>query len=94
MQIIKYNLIQKINSGTLEAPVWDESKGAAVTMPYSEANLEIAKKEAYNGEYTIEDDGNPDPESSQTLESRVDTLELDSAETKEALEMILSGVTE
>lgn len=25
-------------------------------MTYSEANLEIVKKEAYNGEYTIEDD--------------------------------------
>lgn len=29
---------------------------------YSEANEEIAKREAYNGEYTIEDDGLPEPE--------------------------------
>lgn len=28
-----------------------------VEMPWSEANEEIAKAEAYNGEYTIEDDG-------------------------------------
>lgn len=28
-----------------------------VTLPWSEANEEIAKKEAHNGEYTIEDDG-------------------------------------
>lgn len=34
---------------------------AVVTMTYSKANEEIAKKEAYNGEYTIEDDGEPDP---------------------------------
>lgn len=27
------------------------------TITWSEANEEIAKKEAYNGEYTIEDDG-------------------------------------
>jgi hypothetical protein len=27
-----------------------------------EANVEVAKSEAYNGEYTIEDDGQPDPE--------------------------------
>lgn len=28
-----------------------------MAMSYTEANLEIAKAEAYNGEYTIEDDG-------------------------------------
>ena len=31
--------------------------GNAVEMPWTEANEEIAKAEAYNGEYTIEDDG-------------------------------------
>lgn len=31
--------------------------GNAVEMDWNEANEEIAKKEAYNGEYTIEDDG-------------------------------------
>ena len=30
-------------------------------MPWNEANEEIAKREAYNGEYTIEDDGQPEP---------------------------------
>lgn len=30
-----------------------------VNMEWSEANEEIAKAEAYNGKYTIEDDGNP-----------------------------------
>ena len=31
--------------------------GNAVEMDWNEANEEIAKKEAYNGEYIIEDDG-------------------------------------
>lgn len=31
------------------------------TIPYSIENEEIAKIEAYNGEYTIEDDGEPEP---------------------------------
>ena len=31
------------------------------TIPYSIENEEIAKSEAYNGEYTIEDDGKPEP---------------------------------
>lgn len=36
----------------------------------------------------------PQPEPSTTLEARVETLEVDAADTKEALEMILAGVTE
>lgn len=32
-----------------------------VKMPWSEANEAIAKAEAYNGEYTVEDDGQPEP---------------------------------
>ena len=30
-------------------------------IPFSEAGEEIAKVEAYNGEYTVEDDGKPEP---------------------------------
>jgi hypothetical protein len=32
-----------------------------VEMDWNEANEETAKKEAYNGEYTIEEDGQPEP---------------------------------
>lgn len=35
---------------------------ASVNIPWNEANEEIAKAEAYKGEYTIEDDGQPEPE--------------------------------
>ena len=35
--------------------------GLDVTIPWSDANEEIAKAEAYNGEYEIFDDGQPDP---------------------------------
>ena len=57
-----------------------------VVRPYSEANKELAKVEAYNGEYTIEDDGQEEP-TERTQEERI-------AELEEALEMLLSGVTE
>ena len=44
-------------------------------MDYSEANEEIAKQEAYKGEYTIEDDGQPDavaqPTQLDIIESQV-----------------------
>lgn len=35
------------------------------TIPYSIENEEIAKSEAYNGEYTIEDDNEPEPAPTQ-----------------------------
>lgn len=34
--------------------------------------LEIAKREAYNGEYTIEDDGQPEPEPTEQEQLRAD----------------------
>lgn len=35
-------------------------------LPWSEVNEEIAKREAHNGEYTIEDDGQPEPDTTTT----------------------------
>ena len=86
MKILKYNLCTKVNRGTEEEPQIEEML-SPVTMGWNEANEEIAKKEAYNGEYTIEDDGEPEPEPKQTPEQRI-------AELEEALELLLSGVTE
>lgn len=93
MEIIKYHLTSRINTGTETDPIWEESQGPECVMKYSEANLAIAQAEAF-GDITVEDDGNPDQDETPTLESRVETLEAESTETKEALEMILSGVTE
>ena len=56
MKFLKYNLCTKVNSGTEESPVWEEVL-SPVTMGWNEINEETAKKEAYNGEYTIEDGG-------------------------------------
>lgn len=54
------------------------------TIPYSATNEEIAGKEAYAGEYMVEDDG---VEEQLTPEQRI-------AELEEALALLLSGVTE
>ena len=64
-----------------------------VEKPYSEANVEIAKSEAYNGEYHIEDDG-AEEHIDRSLENRVENLETETSDLSEALEMILNGVTE
>lgn len=61
MQIIKYNLCTKVNRGTEDAPVWEESL-AAVEMGWNATNEATARREAYNGEYTVEDDGTTETE--------------------------------
>lgn len=56
-----------------------------VNVEYTETNEAIAKAESYNGEYSIVDDG-------QTETQPTDTERI--AELEEALDMLLSGVTE
>ena len=75
MKVIKYQIATEVNHGTDKAPnietILQERK-----FPWSESGEVIAKKEAYNGEYTIEDDGQPEPEPSreEKLEARVKAL--------------------
>lgn len=86
MKIIKYKFLSaEVNHGTEENP---NIKNVFVDkfMSWNKANEEIAKREAYNGEYTIEDDG-----VEETIES---TPEERIAELEEALDMLLNGVTE
>jgi hypothetical protein len=55
---LKYQVkgIQRAYNQSISA-VEDKEFLATVIVPWSEENEEIAKAEAYNGEYTIEDDG-------------------------------------
>ena len=57
---------------------------AVVTLPWSEANEENAKKEAHNGEYVIADDG-AEEVTTPTIAERVEALE------EALLEMVLEG---
>lgn len=84
MKIIKYNLCTRVNYGTNEEPIYEDVL-SAVEMPWNEGNEAIAKAEAYGGEYTVEDDGRPEPQSTDA--QRIAQLEA-------ALELLLSGVTE
>lgn len=61
MKIIKYQLATEVNHGTPEEPDI-ETVLSGVTMPYTDANYSIAQAEAYQGEITVEDDGQPEPE--------------------------------
>ena len=61
MKIIKYQLATEINRGTPEEPDI-ETVLSGVTMPYTETNYAMAQAEAYQGQITVEDDGQPEPE--------------------------------
>lgn len=61
--IYQYNV--PFNKGTDDAPELVNNLFTK-TLPYSDTALEIAKREAYNGEYTIEDDGQPEPDTTTT----------------------------
>ena len=80
MKVLKYRLCTEVNHGTEEHPdihkIFD-----SITLELCEANEEIAKREAYNGEYTIEDDGEPEPP--PTTEQRVSDLEEQLAQSDE-----------
>ena len=60
MKVIKYQLCTEVNHGTKDKPKIKQVF-SAVTLGWSTSNEAIAKAEAYNGEYTIEDDGEPEP---------------------------------
>ena len=73
MKILKYNLCTLVNCGTERKPKWEEVL-TPVEMDWNEANEEIAKREAYNGKYTIEDDGHPEPEPVETVDDVLNAL--------------------
>ena len=73
-KVIKYQFLScEINHGTEEEPNM-EQVFLDKTISYSETNEEIAKAEAYNGEYTIEDDGQPEPEPVETTDDVLNAL--------------------
>lgn len=60
MKIIKYQLCTEVDHGTEDKPDIQQIFSSA-TLGWSEGNEEIAKREAYNGEYEIIDDGEAEP---------------------------------
>ena len=84
MKVIQYKFLScEVNHGTDENPEMERLFLDKI-IPWNEANEEIAKGEAYNGEYVIEEDGT---EAQPTDAERI-------AELEEALALLLSGVTE
>lgn len=68
MKIIKYQIMTKVNYGTEDAPQITEifaSKMIECSEDTFDSNLAIAQREAYNGEYTVEDIEDPIVEPTQ-----------------------------
>lgn len=66
MKVIKYKFLSaEVNHGTEENPNIEQIF-LDMSMGWNEANEAIAKAEAYKGEYTIENDGQPEPDNSTT----------------------------
>lgn len=73
-KVIKYKFLSaEIDYGTEENPDIEQIF-SDVTLGWNEANEEIAKKEAYKGEYTIEDDGQPEPVVEPTTDDILNAL--------------------
>lgn len=66
----------------------EESDFYEVEMPWSEENEEIAKAEAHNGEYTVEDNGEPEPAEQP---SQLDVIEAQLAYTAMMTDTLLEG---
>jgi hypothetical protein len=72
MKRIKYEyLLWEQNNGTEEAP---DIKQHFITKDflYSDGSFEAAQREAWNDEYEIYDDGQPDPADIPTFEDRME----------------------
>ena len=65
MKILKYNICTIVGGEEILFPV---------TMGWNEANEETAKREAYKGEYTIEDDGQPKPAAEPTTDEILNAM--------------------
>lgn len=53
-KVIKYNICNRVDIGTEYEPEFEE-RLIGVELTWSEGNEGIAKREAHNGEYTIEE---------------------------------------
>lgn len=87
-KIIKYQLMTEVKN-TYQIPMEEVEKGyeekEEITQIFSDveikcnasnfdSNYAIAEKEAYNGEITVEDDGEPDPSIEPTTDEILNAL--------------------
>lgn len=73
-KVINYQFLSaEVNNGTEENPVMEQIF-LEKSVGWNEVNEEIAKMEAYNGNYTTEDDGQPEPVVEPTADEILNTM--------------------
>lgn len=92
MKKISYQYCVKANHGTEETPKYvdtflDKTLSCYTDVEY-ERNLLLAQQEAYNGVYTIEDDGQPNPDE---VPNQWDVLEAQVTYTAMMTDTLLEG---
>lgn len=73
MKRINYKFCFDVSYGTEKEPNI-KKEFLNKSLPYSDEALETAKQEAYNGEYTIVDDGQPEPVAEPTTDEILNTM--------------------
>ena len=74
MKSIHYKIATEENRGTKEEPKIEKILKPQIASPVSSENIELVKQIAYNGEYTIEDDGEPEPEQEPSTDEVLNAL--------------------
>ena len=89
MKYISYQIMTEVNYGTDDEPNIKQAFTPTKIL-YSEGNIQLASKEAYNGKYEIIDDGEPEPEPSreEKLEARVKALTETNGDMDAAIEFL------
>ena len=72
-KVIFCDLCNCVNRGTEEEPVWEEVL-YPVKMDWNEANEEIARREAHNGEYSVVEEAQEASETAETVDDVLDTV--------------------
>ena len=76
-KIIEYKFLScEVNNGTEENPIIEQIF-LTKSMSWSTVAENIAKEEAYNGEYEIYDDGEPEPVVEPTPQEDTDAMLID-----------------
>ena len=81
MKSIHYKIATEENRGTKEEPKIKKILKPQIASPVSSENIELVKQIAYNGEYEIVDDGEPEPP--PTTNERISVLEEQLAQSDE-----------
>ena len=72
MKVIKYQIMEIVDAGSENERQVFIPKHRYSDEENLERNIAVAISEAYNGEYTIEDDGQPEPEPTEQEQLRAD----------------------